>query len=109
MGVFHMHVSTEEFVILYWRGIKIPKSYSISMKKLEQMSSKKQAAREILTYIRFHKNIPPVTAIEEFSARMYEYATNGNRLASHVFYIAHDTAEDILWQIRRGKKQFNLY
>ena len=76
---------------------------AISERMFEIACNRKKATREILSYIRFHKDLPQMAAIEEFSAKMAKYTLLTNK-GNNIFSDYYDTAEDILYEIRKRRK-----
>ena len=70
-------------------------------RNLHQRSQFKQssysiwAANEIMKYVKEHKSMPTIDAIEDFIRKMDEYSCM-NPDSSFIFSVAHDIAEDIL-------------
>lgn len=95
--------NVEQFVVDYWKNIRVSNDC-----RFERMSYRKQAAREILKYIRTHPNLYATMAIQEFSDKMNEYAERGGK-GHYLFSVYHDTAEDILYQIRKNHHKYCLY
>lgn len=78
----------------YILDIKEPK-WNWRMSRFEQCSYSRWAANEVLKYVRSHRDISPIMAIEEFIAKM-DYFSCLNPNSSYSFSVAHDIAEDIL-------------
>ena len=95
--------SIESTVVDYWKRIKVPNDSRFTI-----MSYKKQATRELLTYIRLHRDLHPLIAIEEFKKKAKEFADRGGK-ARYMFTVYYDTASDILYEIRKEKNRYYLY
>lgn len=59
-----------------------------------QSSYSRWAVQELLTFVKQHKDMKPINAIELFIHKMDEYAC-ANSKNSYIFSVAHDIAEDI--------------
>lgn len=75
------------------QNIKEP---SICWKKerFMQSSYSKWAAKELFQFVKQHKELKPLNAIELFIRKMDKYACLNSK-SSYIFSVAHDVAEDI--------------
>lgn len=89
---------------MYIRAIQAIEDYihelhtpRISMVKnmFNQRVYSRWAANEVLGYVKFRKDIPPVQAVEEFMSKMDKFACS-NPKNSYIFSVAYDVAADIL-------------
>lgn len=62
--------------------------------RFRQSSYSRWAVQELLTFVKQHKDMKPINAIELFIHKMDDYAcANSNN--SYIFSVAHDIAEDV--------------
>lgn len=63
--------------------------------RFDQLSYSRWAAKEILRYVKKHRDLKAIDAIEDFIS-MIDRFSNINTDTNYVFSIARDVAEDIL-------------
>lgn len=88
--------------IQYKAAVSIVKDYSDYLEficelrgySLEQLSYAKWTVNEILKKIRVQQSLAPLAVIEEFRDKMYEYLKYSKK--SFIFYVAYDTANEII-------------
>lgn len=88
----------------YLKNIKNPCS-QWKKDKFMQVSYSRLAVNELLIFVKQHRNMTPINAIELFIRKMDEYAcSNGNN--SYIFSVAHDIAEDVydIFLTMKGEK-----
>ena len=59
-----------------------------------QSSYSRWAVQELLTFVKQHKDMKPINAIELFIHKMDDYACTNSK-NSYIFSVAHDIAEDV--------------
>ena len=68
---------------------------STKRSRFNQRAYSRWAANEVLGYVQFRKDIPPIQAVEEFMSKMDKFACS-NPKNSYIFSVAYDVAADIL-------------
>lgn len=92
--IIREYIDRLEFKGYFPRKIRVRK---LPMKAgyFEYKSLSAWAAKEVLRYVRAHKNIPPAIAVEDFAHKMDQYSLGNSRIGG-TFSVAYDIAMDIL-------------